>query len=122
VISWGTIIYGAALSGVAAGVAVALALRERRPAVLAAAFFAAAAGPLAWNAILRDTNSSGFFVDAPFAVVPASLQDTGSGVFAFAAAALVFGLGPLRNTNGRRVVVAALLAGLAAFVVDVYLY
>ena len=121
-ISWGTIIYGAALSGVAAGVAVALALRERRPAVLAAAFFAAAAGPLAWNAILRDTNSSGFFVDAPFAVVPASWQDTGSGVFAFAAAALVFGLGPLRNTNGRRVAVAALLAGLAAFVVDVYLY
>jgi len=122
VISWGTIVYGAILSGLAAGVVVAFALRERRPTVLAAAAFAAAAGPLAWNAILRDTNSSGFFVDAPFAVVPASWQDAGSGVFAFAAAALVFGLGPLRSMNGRRIVIAGLLCGLAAFVVDVYLY
>ena len=121
-ISWGTIVYGAILSGLAAGVVVAFAVRERRPTVLATAALAAAAGPLAWNAILRDTNSSGFFVDAPFAVVPASWQDTGSGVFAFAAAALVFGLGPLRETNGRRVVLAGLLCGLAAFVVDVYLY
>jgi len=122
VISWGTIVYGAILSGLAAGVVVAFAVRERRPTVLATAALAAAAGPLAWHAILRDPNSSGFFIDAPLAVVPASCQDTGSGVFAFAAAALVFGVGPLRKTNGRRVVLAGLLCGLAAFVVDVYLY
>jgi len=121
VISWGSIAYGAALSAVAAAVAVALALRERRPGVLLAAALAAAAGPLAWNAILRDVNAPGFFVDAPFAALPASWQDTGSGVFA-ATAALALGLGPLRAASGRRLALVALTCGIAAFLVDVYLY
>jgi hypothetical protein len=55
-------------------------------------------------------------------VLPASWQDTGSGVFATAAAALVLGLGPLRAATGRRVALVALVCGLAAFLVDVYLY
>jgi hypothetical protein len=122
VISWGSIAYGAALSAVVAAALVALALRERRPSVLVAAALAAAAGPLAWNAILRHTGGEGFFVDAPFAAVPASWQDTGSGVFATAAAALVLGLGPLRSARAGRAAAAAALCGLAAFLVDVYLY
>lgn len=120
-ISWGTITYGALLSGVAAVPLVAVALRERRPAVLAAAALAAVAGPLAWNAILRDTDASGF-VEAPDAVLPASRQDTGSGVFALAAAAK-----PHRTAASTTRRALALLSGpspnaIAAFLVHVYLY
>jgi len=122
VISWGSIIYGALLSGIAAAILVATALRERRPAVLATAAVAASVGPVAWNAILRDTNSAGFFVDAPIGVLPASWQDTGSGVVAVAASAVALGLGPFREGTGRRVALAAALCGVAAFLVDVYLY
>jgi hypothetical protein len=121
-ISWGSIAYGAALSGVAAAALVALMLRERRPPQLIAAGICAAAGPLAWNAILRDVGASGFFVDAPVSVLPASWQDTGSGVFTIAIAAVVLGLGPLAATSARRLAGVALLCGLAAFLVDVYLY
>jgi hypothetical protein len=63
-----------------------------------------------------------FFVDAPIPVFPISWQDTGSGVFGLAVAALLLGFGPLAGARGRRVGLAALLAGLAALLVDVYLY
>jgi hypothetical protein len=52
--------------------------------------------------------------------MPASWQDTGSGVFAIAADAIT--LGSLAGDPARRVIPRALLAGLAAFIVDVYLY
>jgi hypothetical protein len=55
-------------------------------------------------------------------VLPASWQDTGSGVFALALASVLLGLGVWRDQPGRRTVAAALLCGLAAFLVDVYLY
>ncbi len=121
-LSWSTIGYGAALSAILAAVLVALAVRPRRAAVIATAALAAAAGPFAWNAILRAAGGSGFFVDAPIAVFPVSWQDTVSGVFALAATALLLGLGPLRAEPGWRVIGAALLAAVAALVVDVYLY
>ena len=121
-ISWETILYGAALSAAAAAAAVALVARERRVAVLVAAALAGAAGPLAWNAILHDVDASDFFVDAPFALLPASWQDTGSGVFALAAATLVLGLGPLRRATALALAKAAVTCGFAAFLVDVYLY
>jgi hypothetical protein len=34
----------------------------------------------------------------------------------------VLGLGPLRSANGRRLALSALVCGLAALLVDVYLY
>ena len=121
-ISWATILYGAALSALAGAALVYAVRRDRRLDVVAAAALASAAGPFLWNAILHGVEGREFFVDAPVAVMPASWQDTGSGVFAIAAAALIFGLGPLGGERGRRVVVLALLCGLAAFLVDVYLY
>ena len=121
-ISWSTIAYGAALSAVLAGILVALAARGQRVPAAVGAAVGAAAGPVAWNAILRATHANTFFTDAPIAVLPASWQDTGSGVFALAATALVLGLGPLGGSTGRRTVLLSLLAGLAAFLVDVYLY
>lgn len=120
-LSWGTIAYGAALSAVAAAVAVVLILRERRRDVWLLAAVAAGAGAFAWNAILRHTGGD-FFVDAPVAVFPISLQDTGSGVFATALATLLLGFGPVRATRGQKVALAATLCGLSALLVDVYLY
>jgi len=43
-------------------------------------------------------------------------------VFAFAVGALAYGLGPLGAEPARRTTGYALLAGLAAFLVDIYLY
>jgi hypothetical protein len=122
-ITWGTILYGAVLSGAAAGVAlVLLAGRQRSVPVLVAGVVAAVACPIGWNAILRATHASNFFTDAPLAVFPASWQDFGSGVFTVAGSAIVLGLGPMRSTSAARLVKVAALCGLMAFVVDVYLY
>lgn len=59
---------------------------------------------------------------ADAAELPASWQDTGSGVFAIAVAGLALGFGPLAGQPGHRLAVTAVLAGLGAFLVDVYLY
>jgi hypothetical protein len=55
-------------------------------------------------------------------VLPASWQDTGSGVFALATTAVLLGVGPLASGPARRTIGLAALCGLAAFLVDVYLY
>ena len=121
-IDWGQICYGAALSAIAASALLAGATRGRRPSVIVTGALAAAAGPVAWNAILRAAHGDQFFTDAPIAVFPVSWQDTGSGVFAFAVAAILYGIGPLRAEPARRTVAYGLLAGLAALLVDIYLY
>ena len=121
-ISWTTILYGAVLSGLVAALFVFAVRRDRRFDLLAAAAFSGAVGPLLWNAILHHIGGSEFFVDAPLTVMPASWQDTGSGVFTVAVAAVVFGFGPMRDEAGRRVALLSLLCGLGAFLVDVYLY
>ena len=121
-LSWGSILYGALLSAAAAALLVFLVRRTRRVDLLAAAGLSGAAGPFLWNAILHRVGGREFFVDAPVAVMPASWQDTGSGVFAVAVATVVLGFWPVRDEPGRRVAVLALLCGLGAFLVDVYLY
>ena len=121
-LAWSIIAYGALLSAVAGAGLVALAARPRRLAVIATAGLASGLAPFAWNAILRATHASQFFTDAPVAILPASWQDTGSGVFAVALASVLLGLGPRRDQPSRGTVWLALLCGLAAFLVDVYLY
>ncbi|WP_137815310.1 hypothetical protein [Gandjariella thermophila] len=121
-LSWGVIAYGTALSAALAVLLVLLIARERRPAILAAVAAGAIAGPVAWNAILRTTHADQFFTDAPIVVFPISWQDTGSGVFALAAAALILGFGPLRTAAGHRATSLAGLAALGALLVDIYLY
>ncbi|MGW4210869.1 hypothetical protein ACWEIJ_22960 [Lentzea sp. NPDC004789] len=121
-LSWSTVAYGAALSAVLAAVLVALLVPRRRVGVVLTAGLAAGLGAAAWNAILNTVHAPGFFTDAPIRAFPVSWQDTGSGVFAVAVAALLLGLGPQGGDSGRRVAVVALLAGIAALVVDVYLY
>jgi hypothetical protein len=118
---WGAVAWGVAASAALAAVALVVLLRERRPSVLVAGAVAAALGPLLWDLILRHTGGD-FFVDAPGVVFPVSFEDTGSGVFATAAAALLLGLGPLRAARARRASLASLLCGVAALLVDIYLY
>ena len=121
-LSWVSILYGAALSAVVAGVALAVVDRPRQLAVILTGALATGIGPLAWNAILRTTHASQFFTDAPLRLLPASWQDAGSGVFALAGTAVLLGLGPLAAAPARRTIGLAMLCGLAAFLVDVYLY
>jgi hypothetical protein len=79
-------------------------------------------GPVAWNAILHATHADQFFHDAPIPLFPISWQDTRSGVFTVAVAAVLLGFGPARADPARRVALQAVLAGLGALLVDVYLY
>jgi hypothetical protein len=119
--SWGAVAYGVVVSGVVAALALVLILRERRSTVIATAAAAAALAPLCWDLILRHTGGD-FFVDAPGVVFPISFEDTGSGVFATALSALMLGFGPLHAATGRRLALSATLCGLAALLVDIYLY
>ena len=119
--SWGAVAFGVVISGLLAALGVRFLLHERRPAVIVAAAIGAASGPLAWDAILRHTGGD-FFVDAPGLVFPISFEDTGSGVFATAVSALLLGFGPLSTATGRRLALASTVCGLAAMLVDIYLY
>jgi hypothetical protein len=121
VLDWWQFTYGAILSGIAAGAAVRFILKERRAAVVATAAAAGLLGPLAWNIILYHGGGN-YFIDAPGYVFPISLQDTGSWVFATALAAPLLGLGPLRAETARRLAVMTVTVGLAALVVDMYMY
>jgi len=122
VITWSQILYGATLSAIVAAAVLIFTSRPRRITIIVTGAVAAALGPIAWNAILHTVNGSEFFVDAPLVVFPVSWQDTGSGVFATAAAALLLGFGPARRESGQRLSLQALIVGLSALVVDVYLY
>jgi len=122
VISWATILYGGALTFASVAAVVGLVGRAK-PATTVVAACASSVGAIAWNAILHSiSNAGGFFVDAPIVVFPASWQDTGSGVFALAATALALGFGPQRDAPAPTVMRLAVLAALAAFAVDIYLY
>ena len=114
--TWGAVAWGVVASGVLAVLAVAFLLRDRRPAVLVTAL-----APLLWDLVLRHTGGD-FFVDAPGYVFPVSYEDAGSGVLATALSALALGFGPLAAATGRRVALTSATCGLAALLVDIYLY
>ena len=78
---------------------------------------ATALGWIAWNLLLNETDASGFDVDAP--VVMASWQDAGSGVLAFMVAALALTAYEPKET-ALRIVGSAALAGIVAFVFDIF--
>lgn len=121
-LEWATIFYGAVLSAVLAGLVVGLIARQARLTAALTSAAGALIGPVAWNAILHVTAAQQFFVDAPIPVFPVSWQDTGSGVFTAAATSLLLGFGPLGKRPARYVASLALTAGIAALLVDIYLY
>src|SRR5947208_16611756 len=122
-IDWPQIFYGAALSTIIAAVVFVFVRRERAAIVLVPALAATFLGPLAWNAILHRaaTDADGFFVDIPFKPFPVSWQDTGSGVFTLATAALFLSVAR-RDDKAWPVLGLALTAAAVAFLVDIYLY
>src|SRR5690349_3350599 len=120
-LGWGQIAYGAVLSAIVAVVAVRFLLRERRRSVLLVAGLSALVAPFAWNSILHHTGGK-FLVDAPIIVFPISFQDTGSGMFTVALASILLGFGPLRAATGGQVALTATVCGVAALLVDIYLY
>ena len=118
-----TMFLGALLSAFAAVAFTVLLRRERRIGVVAAAAVAAFVMPVVWNSILNLTGAISLFSrDLPFALFPISWQDTGTGVFTLAGAAMVLMLGPCRNDAPRRIAGTAAAIALAALVIDVYLY
>ena len=119
--TWGAVAFGVVVSAIVAAAGLWFLLRERRPSVLLTAALASLVAPLAWDVILRHTGGD-FFVDAPGVVFPISWEDTGSGVFATALSALLLGFGPLHAASGRRLALTATVCGLAALLVDIYLY
>lgn len=120
-ITWGTILYGDGLSVVFTSIALVLFGRERSVRLLAPALVATFAGPVAWNAILHSTHSSEFFTDAPIPAFPVSWQDTGSGVFTLALAAVLLTLA-LPTAKSSRTLSLAGICAVVAFLVDIYLY
>ncbi len=75
-------------------------------------------GFAAWNFVLSGANATALDVDAP--VIKLSWQDVGSGVGAFCAVALTFGLGTDRNERAANIVGAATIAGVVAALWDVF--
>jgi len=122
VIEWGTVLYGAALTALFVPIALRFGLGEREGIVLISSALAAGLAAIGWNAVLIDAGAGGFFVDAPIAVFPASWQDTGTGVWAFAATAAVCGVIATPGRSAAQATRLAAVAGLVAFLVDIYLY
>ncbi len=116
-------LYGAALSALAAAALVAFVGKDRRLPILVTTALAAFAMPLWWNLILRWTGATGAFShDLPFRPVPVSWQDTGSGVFTLAGATTALGLGPGARQPAGQTARLALWTALGAFLIDIYTY
>jgi len=121
--SIGSMLYGAGLSAVLAVVLVGGVARVRRPTVLLTAGVAAFLMPLWWNSILRWTGATeAFSHDLPFRPFPVSWQDTGSGVFTLAGAAIALTLTAGAREPARNTIRLAVWTALAAFLIDIYTY
>ena len=121
-LSWGVITWGAVMTALFAGGGVFVFGGHRRSGTAVLAGVTAALAAVGWNAVLRATHANQFFTDAPIRYFPASWQDFGSGVFALAATTVTLGITLRRTTKAYQLLLPALLCGLAAFLVDVYLY
>jgi len=123
IMSIGSMLYGAGLSAVLAVVLVGGVARVRRPTVLLTAGVTAFLMPLWWNSILRWTGATeAFSHDLPFRPFPVSWQDTGSGMFTLAGAAIALTLTAGAREPARTTIRLALWTALAAFLIDIYTY
>ena len=95
---------------------------HRRARTALTAGLAAAAATVGWNAVLRTTRATGFAAEARTQYFPASWRAFGSGVFALALVTVVLGATLRRTTKAYQLLLPAVLCGIAAFLVDVYLY
>ena len=97
--------------------------RVRRPTVLITAGVSAFLMPLWWNSILHWTaTTEAFSHDLPFRPFPVSWQDTGSGMFTLAGAAIALTLAAGAREPARNTIRVAFLTAIAAFLIDIYTY
>jgi 4-amino-4-deoxy-L-arabinose transferase-like glycosyltransferase len=89
----------------------------RSARVLVAIAIGAAVGIIVWNAALDVSNAGALNVDSPF--LGLSVQDVGSGVFAFLGTLVVLRL-TARAEPTSRVVSAAAIVGLVTIFVDLF--
>ena len=108
----------ALIAGVLSAAALAVWPWARSRGRFAAVGVATLVGWIAWHLVLNVTRARGFDVDAP--IIRVSWEDTGSGVLAFFATALVLGLITEPKEQASRVVGAASIAGLVALILDVF--
>ena len=114
---------GGPVGGRGGSTVVALPGKDRRPPVLVTVALAAFAMPIWWNLILRWTGATGAFSrDLPFRPFPVSWQDTGSGVFTLAGAAIALTLGVCAKESAEHVGRTALWTAVGAFLIDIYTY
>jgi len=111
------IVLYAVVAGLVAGAVAALRPWSRRAGRFVVGGVCTTAGFIAWNLTLNATHAAGFNTDAP--VVGVSWADAGSGVLTFVVTALVLATWWREEPSGR-VVGTAVLAGLAALVVDIF--
>ena len=117
VLPWSRIIFGS-LIGPAVGTVVLWGTGERRRPTLLAAAVGVFGGTWLWNLMLNIRHAGVIDGDIAFKPFPISWQDTGTGVFAFAAAVLLATVH--RNEPGHRTLRVAAIAAGAALVMDVY--
>jgi hypothetical protein len=77
-------------------------------------------GVAGWDAVLRTTQSTGMFAEAPFSAFPISWQDGGCGLTALAFTTVVLGCGLRRSAKAVHLVLLGLLCGVAALLTAVY--
>ena len=119
VLPWSHILFGS-LIGPAIGVVALMLLSERQPRTLLTVAAGVCCGTWIWNTMLNVRQAGVIDVDIPFKPFPISWQDTGTGVFAFAAATLLLVATVHRNEPGRRTLKIAGIAALAALIMDIY--
>jgi hypothetical protein len=95
---------------------------ERAPRTLAVTALAVFIGSFLWNFMLNVRHAGVIDGDIPFALFPISWQDVGTGVFSFAAAALILMATMHRNEPGRHTLKVAGVASLTALVIDIYFW
>jgi hypothetical protein len=121
-LSWSSILYSAALSAVVAGAALTALARPRQPAVILTGALATAAGPLVWNATLRATHASQSLPTPAAPAARAAGKTPARACSPLAVTAVLLGFGLLAFASARRTIPLAVLCGVAAFLVDIYLY
>jgi hypothetical protein len=90
----------------------------RQPRILLSIGVSAVVGIVIWNTLLNVTNARSLNVDSPF--LGLSIQDVGSGVFAFVVTLLALRFVIPRTDNMSRNLAASAIVGLVTIVVDLF--
>ena len=116
---WSSVLFGS-LVGPLIGLAVLWLIRERHRLTLLTAGLGVFSGTWLWNLMLNIRDAGVIDGDIAFKPFPISWQDTGTGIFSFAATTALLLATIHRNEPGHRTLKIAGITALAALVMDVY--